>query len=44
MGKNEVFHVEITDTWKSLHRVLHSLLLLKYGKIYEVETFFLSKS
>ena len=41
--KNGILPAEITDMRKSLHQVLHSSLQLKYGKVYEVETF-LSKN
>ena len=41
--KNEMLRVEITNTRKSLHRVLHSSLKLKYGKVYEAETFSVEK-
>ena len=40
----EILRTEITDTNKSLHRVLHSSLQLKYGKVYEVATFSTEKS
>ena len=41
--KKRILKVEITATQKSLHRVLHSSLYLKYGKVCEVETFSVEK-
>ena len=41
--ETEILRVEITDTQKSLHGILCSLLYLKYGKVYEVETFSIEK-
>ena len=43
MEKKTILRVGITDTRKSLHGVLHSSLQLKYGKVYEVETFSIKK-